>query len=224
MADEFEQVAKTYDRARRQLIPCFDAFYGKILSLIPYPPERSFKLVDLGTGTGLLAQRIADVYPKANITVIDRSEAMLAEARQRFAGTGRRVTFTGSDLAEISLPQGVDLIVSALAIHHLDDAAKRVLFGKCLQALRPGGWLINGDQVKGSTPAVEMRMRQRWLNAVRAAGVGEDDLGGALARMAHDRMAGLCEQMAWLDEAGFADVDCWFKDEMFAVYAGHRPD
>jgi tRNA (cmo5U34)-methyltransferase len=29
-------------------------------------------------------------------------------------------------------------------------------------------------------------------------------------------------QLAWMREAGFADVDCWYKHSSFAVMTGRR--
>jgi tRNA (cmo5U34)-methyltransferase len=41
--------------------------------------------------------------------------------------------------------------------------------------------------------------------------------------MKYDRMAPLNTQLRWLEEAGFQDVDCWYKNFSFAVFGGHRP-
>jgi tRNA (cmo5U34)-methyltransferase len=54
------------------------------------------------------------------------------------------------------------------------------------------------------------------------AGVGEGDLSAALTRMKEDRMSTLEEQRAWLEEAGFREVGCWYKDCSFAVYGSNR--
>ena len=32
----FDEAAQSYDRARRQLVPCFDDFYGTVLDLISF--------------------------------------------------------------------------------------------------------------------------------------------------------------------------------------------
>lgn len=54
------------------------------------------------------------------------------------------------DLADpLPTPRPWDAIVSALAIHHLDDAAKRELFARVHAALAPGGMFVNAEQVAG---------------------------------------------------------------------------
>jgi hypothetical protein len=41
--------------------------------------------------------------------------------------------------------------------------------------------------------------------------------------MTADHLSTLCEQSGWLEDAGFEDVDCLFKDRGFAVIFARRP-
>ena len=54
----FDSAARDYDKARKQLIPCFDEFYGVALELIPVDPSKDIKILDLGAGTGLFSSLI----------------------------------------------------------------------------------------------------------------------------------------------------------------------
>ena len=114
-------------------------------------------------------------------------------------------------------------MVSALSIHHLDDAAKRRLFGSVRSVLAPGGLFVNADQVLAPTPELEARAHARWRAQAAALGSDEAELAAAEARMTHDRCATLEAQLGWLREAGFVEVDCAFKAWRFAVYSGRRP-
>lgn len=218
--EAFDRSAQIYDRARRQLVPCFDDFYATALDRIPYAAERPFEVLDLGAGTGLFAFFVAQAFPRARFTLLDVSAEMLARARERFAGE-ERFTFLQRDFAE-PLPGAYDLVISGLAIHHLSDEAKRSLFARILAVLRPGGIFINADQVMGPTPELEREYNDAWLRQVRARGVSDADLLPAIERMKEDRMAPLEDQLRWLREAGFADVDCWYKHYRFAVFSGSR--
>ena len=52
------------------------------------------------------------------------------------------------------LPEGnFDLVVSALALHHLDGAGKADLFARVAALLRPGGRFVLGDVVVPEDPA-----------------------------------------------------------------------
>ncbi|MEW6269788.1 MAG: class I SAM-dependent methyltransferase [Thermodesulfobacteriota bacterium] len=218
----FDLDAAVYDRTRRQLIPCFDAFYGTALTLLPFARDARIRVLDLGAGTGMLAEQVARAFPRARFTLVDVAERMLAIARRRFAAESERFTFLVADLAALDLPPRQHVVTSALAIHHLEDDDKRRLFARVHAALEPGGVFVNAEQVLGPTAETERAWHDAWLARARAAGVAEVDLAAALARMTADRAAPLAEQLAWLRDAGFRDVRCAFQEERFALYGGVR--
>ena len=220
--DAFDATAQTFDRARRQLVPRFDDFYRTTIELIPFASDAAITVLDLGAGTGLLSSFVAAAFPHAEITLVDVSEEMLAQARQRFADRGSRFHFRALDFGSAALPGAYDVIVSALAIHHLTDSDKAALFRRVHAALPEGGAFINAEQVLGATPAMEQRNHDAWLRQVRELGVCDTDLAQALQRRVADRTSTLAAQLRWLEEAGFRDVDCFFKHYMFAVYAGFK--
>lgn len=218
----FAASAEVYDRTRRQLVPCFDEFYRVAVELVPFPRDGVLDVVDLGAGTGLLSAFLADAFPRARFTLVDVSDEMLARARARFADAGDRFSYVVADYGTTPLPRDVQLVVSALSIHHLPDERKRDLFARIHSALVPGGTFVNADQILGATRGIEERNRAAWLAATRRLGVPEADLAAAIERMRHDRPARLHDQLRWLGQAGFRDVDCAFQWYGFAVMGGTR--
>jgi tRNA (cmo5U34)-methyltransferase len=184
----FDKAAQDYDRARRQLVPCFDELYGTVLGLLPFERRAGVRILDLGAGTGLLSALVAEALPNAWITLVDFSEAMLKKARLRFASEPARFDFEVMDYAKEPLVGEYDAVISALSIHHLDDGEKRRLFRKVREILPEG----------------------------------EYDLAASLERIEQDKNATLKSQLAWLEEAGFEEVDCPYKNHRFAVYGGRK--
>lgn len=221
-ASAFTRYAQAYDAMRRRLIPCFDEFYGTALRLIDdWKTREDFRVLDLGAGTGLFSAMILERFPETELHLIDASSGMLDQAKERFRGNPR-VTFGIGDMATSDLGGPWDVIVSALAIHHLDDPDKQSLFAHIVGALRPGGLFVNAEQVLGPTLEAEDRYVRFWHADIRAAGVSEQEIAGAAERMAFDRCAPVEAQLAWMHEAGFHDVDCTFKSWRFAVLSGRR--
>ena len=138
---------------------------------------RAERVLELGTGTGETALRVRAGQPEAKWVGIDASEAMLARARERLPDADLRLQRLEDDL-----PAGpFDLVVSALAAHHLAAAGKRDLFSRVADVLRPGGTFVLGDVVvppAGKTVPIEIE----WVK----------DLPDSVE-----------DQLAWLREAGF---------------------
>jgi tRNA (cmo5U34)-methyltransferase len=215
--------ADDYDRARRKMVPCFDEFYRAALELLPFGADDRFEMLDLGAGTGLLSAMIAEVYPKARLTLFDLTPEMLTIARQRLKPLGKRVKFVTADFAKAAPSKTYDAVVSALAIHHLPDSGKRHLFADIFKYLTPSGVFINADQVAGESAAIDERARQRWIKRARELKVSERDLNAALARMKQDLPATVGQQLGWLREAGFVEVSCSYRNLIFAVLSGTKP-
>jgi len=215
----FDTTAATYDTDRAKLIPCNDAFYRKAIELVP---AGALRILDLGAGSGILSELVRRHHPAARVHLLDFSAAMLDRARTRLAGDDM-VSFEVADYSTAPLGEGWDAIVSALSIHHLEDEDKRKLFTRIVTALKPGGIFINAEQVAGPTPHLEETYKRLWLEQVRAAGATEQQIKDSLYRQAEDRSSSVEDQLQWMREAGFLDVDCWFKDNRFAVLSGVRP-
>ncbi len=219
----FDAAAPGYDGLRRQLIPCFEDFYGAVLDALPFPAGASPRVLDLGAGTGLLSGRVLERWPRARLVLVDLSTDMLDRARKRFAGREARVEIRAADYLEDPLGGPFDAVISALSIHHLPDAGKRALFRRAFAALRPGGWFVDADNVLAPTATLAARYRRLWISRVRSSGVGNVELAAALRRTRLDVLAPLSAQLAWLRRAGFADVDCSYRWLHFAVFGGRRP-
>jgi tRNA (cmo5U34)-methyltransferase len=214
----FSAHAPEYTALRRRLVPGFDAFYGAVtdaLGLLERPPQR---VLDLGAGTGLLSVAVVDAFPGVRLDLLDGSEPMLREARDRLGVATGEVHV--ADMAA-ELPAGpYDAVVSALAIHHLEDADKRGLFARISRVLRAGGVFVNAEQVAGPTAPLTRVYERMWVRDCTALGATAAELDGARERMRHDRCADTETQLRWMREAGLRNVDCIHKSWRFAVMVG----
>jgi tRNA (cmo5U34)-methyltransferase len=61
-----------------------------------------------------------------------------------------------------------------------------------------------------------------WLDHLQKSDLTKQQLSVIMERMSYDRTTPLQTQLDWLTEAGFEDVDCYYKYYNFAVYAGRK--
>jgi tRNA (cmo5U34)-methyltransferase len=155
-------------------------------------------VLDLGTGTGETLGRVLGRHIWARAIGIDESADMLDAARHQLAGYS--VDLRVADLLD-PLPAGpFDLVISALAIHHLGGPDKAVLFGRVAEVLRPGGRFVMGDVVIPQDPS----------DAVTPLSAD------------FDRPSPLAEQVEWLTAAGLAVTVVWSEGDL-AVVTADRP-
>jgi SAM-dependent methyltransferase len=119
---QFDRLAPRWDtmRSPTSLAPLESA----LESLEPAPR----RALDLGTGTGSAAFRIAERFPDADVVGVDLSPAMVAEARRKTPPElDGRVQFEQGDAAALPFADGAfDLVVLANMIPFFDELARVV--------------------------------------------------------------------------------------------------
>jgi trans-aconitate 2-methyltransferase len=128
------------------------------------------RVVDLGCGTGWLARALAERWPEAQVTGVDNSPPMLAQA-EKLAIDGR-LQFALGDIAIWSPSEPVDLIVSNAALQWIKDHER--LLGSLAAMLAPGGTLAvqmpNNFNSPSHTSIYDVAAEPRF--AAKLAGVG----------------------------------------------------
>ncbi len=218
--EQFNRIAKRYDSRRKDLIPCFDDYYGTIIDLLP-DDNQSPKILDIGAGTGLLTQMVYEKFPEAEITLIDIADEMLDVARDRFRGVDS-ISYVTADYTKHDFTEKFDIIVSALSIHHLTHEDKETLYRTCSKMLTAKGIFVNGDQFLGTTPENEELYQKWWVAKMREANLSDEEFEGWKPRTAMDKTATVSENLHWLEKAGFTNADIFYKNRNFGVIYGEK--
>jgi SAM-dependent methyltransferase len=178
--------------------------------LLDHVPRHVGRVLDLGTGDGrLLALLQRDRDHLLGIGV-DGSGVMLKAARERFAGQ-ERIELVEHDLIN-PLPQlgRFDAVVSSMAIHHLEHDRKRALYAEVFELLEPGGVFANFEHVASPTE----RLHRAFYAALGEPLEYEDP---------SDRLLDVETQLRYLRDAGFTDVDCYWKWLEMALLIAVKP-
>jgi trans-aconitate 2-methyltransferase len=103
------------------------------LDLMAHIPQADYNTIyDLGCGTGHLTQILAERFPNAQITGVDSSAEMLAEARRQFP----KISWVQADIRFWRPEAAPDLIFSNAALQWVPN--HETLFPSLLGILKPG--------------------------------------------------------------------------------------
>jgi tRNA (cmo5U34)-methyltransferase len=193
---QFHFDPETYAEVMQREVPEYERLQREVAAVAAGGLVRS--VLELGTGTGETARRVLHEHPEAHLVGIDASPEMLAAARE--ALSEREVDLRVARL-EDPLPDGpFDLVVSALAVHHLAGRAKADLFARVFHLLRPGGRFVLADVVVPEDP---------------------DDAVTPLDQ-GYDVPSRTDEQLQWLGDAGFLAHVAWEHGDLAVLWA-ERP-
>ncbi len=211
-----------------------------ICRLIPTTSEPQH-IVELCCGAGMLARALLERFPTTRVHGFDASPEMLATARRALHSFEHRVSLSAFRLEDASwrtFPYRVDAFVTSLAVHHLDPSEKRTLFTDCYRALVPGGRLIIADVVRPASPEGSALAAYAWDETVRQRALAIDGSLDAFLVFQRDRWNyhgdanpdpidkpdTLVDQLTWLREAGFREIDVYWMLAGHAVFGGTTPN
>jgi ubiquinone/menaquinone biosynthesis C-methylase UbiE len=103
-------------------------------------------VLDLGCGTGTLAIQVKERVPAARVLGLDGDPAMLIRARAKARYQGVSVRFDERLSWNLPYPAAsIDVVLSTLFFHHLDQVGRSRTLAEVVRVLRPGGRLHVGD-------------------------------------------------------------------------------
>lgn len=144
--DEFDKWSQKYDEPgffqRHLFIPTEEHILNELSSR--ETPESTFRMLDVGCGTGKLVRKVGDKFPKASLAGVDIAPGMIAVASEKTKGQDR-FQFQVANAAE-RLPfddASLDYVTCCHSFHHYPNqpaAAKEFL-----RLLKPTGRLLFVD-------------------------------------------------------------------------------
>jgi ubiquinone/menaquinone biosynthesis C-methylase UbiE len=146
-AASYDKVAPEFDRLTEWLSAPIALRMIELAHLKP-----SDWILDVGTGTGLLAFRAARLVAEGHVIGVDHSAGMIEQARTKARQSGLHdvVVFSQSDAEQLEFSdQSFDVVLSLYALFHFPNPLRAL--GEMYRVLRPGGRAVVGVG-RGPTP------------------------------------------------------------------------
>ena len=232
-----EEDSAVYRALAEVAVPRREEQLATLLCLLPFGKDDAFRIVDLGCGEGVLEYAALSAFPNATVLALDGSESMREHALGLLKPFGERV-----DVRHFALESddwrgelgGADCVVSSLVVHHLNDGGKRKLFHEARERMNDGGALmlidcvqpVRGEGVKLFADAYDGISRQQSIEHTGDTALFDRFVEEKWNIFRHpepsEMLAPLSHQLAWLAEAGFEGVDCFWLNAGYAVYGGYK--
>ena len=215
VANEFNKIAKDYDNQRKKLIPVFDDFYQIATQSIEIN-SKTPKVLEIGTGTGLFSQIFLNKFPEAKMDLVDLAQDMLNIAKERFSNYSN-LNFFIEDILDFSPDEKYDVVISSLAIHHLEVENQEKLYYKIFSWLKNGGIFLNAEMIAGENEFLN-NIYEKWIiEKANETDLDEKAKHAAIERLKLDKKVPISTQLKWLKNAGFSHFDCLYKAYCFGV-------
>ena len=137
MADLFKDKSKDWDATERVIL-LSKAIGSLIVQHVPLNDHMT--VMDFGAGTGLISSHVAPRVKK--IIAVDVSAAMLNNLAAK-SELKEKVRIACQNILTTPINEKFDLIMSAMAMHHVDDTPQ--LIKTFAQHLKPGGLIALAD-------------------------------------------------------------------------------
>ena len=205
-----------YDAVIRTLIPHYQELIAAAGTAVGALARTAPAVVDLGTGSGALAQAILKVRPRARLIGIDEDPGMLAMAVKRLRG---RIQVIDGNFEHTVIPR-CDVISASFALHHIPTGRRKAaIYKRCFAALRPGGLLVSADCCLAASKVLQQTHRAAWLAHLQGRYSRAKAEGYLRAWAKEDVYFTLDREVELLREAGFG-VEIAFRKSCFAVVVG----
>lgn len=221
--EHFEAEALEFDGIIIKLIPFYDQMIGALIDSIHFDSNSAIRIIDLGCGTGTVAKRISQKFPNSKIVCLDIASNMIDIAKHKLS-EHKDTEFITGDFSMIDIDNKFDVVVSSLALHHLEnDIRKKEFYNKIHDILSDFGLFINADVVLASTDYHQNINMNRWIEFMKKS-IPEDEIfyKWIPKYKAEDRPAKLIDQLKWLQDIGFKSVDVIWKYYNFSVFGGFK--
>lgn len=207
-----------YDREIRRLVPHYDEMVREGLSVLEGLVAPDARIVDLGAGTGRMAEALLSALPSAQVIAVDVDAKMLEAARGRLARFGDRVSFREQSFFD-PLP-ACDAVVASLSLHHVQALDRKIDAHRAIhEALSPGGVLVVLDATVNTHPRIAERTFARWADAMGEHGIDRETAHGHFRSWSkEERYFSIADELAALGRAGFAHPECFWRKGPVSVY------
>lgn len=141
-----------WDAQQAGYLPHREARFQVMLDVLEVLMPTEFVAIDLACGPGAISQRLLERFPQARCVAVDLDPVLLAIGQGVLGDMNGRLRWVEADLmtdawGKLVGEVQVDAVLTTTALHWLPSDRLIQVYRQLGQLVRPGGVVINGDNV-----------------------------------------------------------------------------
>ena len=210
--------SKEYDRKIMQTVPYYEEFYKQVIDLVKVHKSEDVFWLDIGCGTGKMAEVAFPNIDIRRFVFVDSSENMMRIAKERFADT--KSEFNVCNILDILYVGEFDVVTSIQVNHYFHKQQKIEVLKKCYSALKHNGIYIGFENFMPYTERGTRLGLERWKSYQLCQERGPKECQEHLNRFGVDYFPiTISEHLENMNRAGFDVAEIlWVSNLQVGVY------
>ena len=208
-----KEITEIFDEHVRKSVPMYDNFHNTIGDLSEWFIEDNTNVYDIGTSTGEGLNNLVSHHKnkKVNYIGIDSSKDMINKAKENLKE--HSITLINRDISDSDTEiHNASFITSILTLQFIPQRKRKIVVDKAYKGLNKGGALVIVEKVIGNNARFDEMFIELYHDFKLTNGLTEEEVF-AKSRAIRGVMSPntVQENISMLEEAGFKDVDIFFK-------------
>lgn len=208
-----DKVTKVFDDHVTKSVPMYDEFHNVIADMSVYFTQMGTNVVDVGTSTGTLINKIKEnnIHRKLTYTGIDIEESMINECNRRY----KDMSFEVNNALNYSY-NNASVVTCMLSLQFMQKSERIELINKIYKEMNYDGALFIVEKIKTEVLDIHDIYNDLYYDFKRINNVDSEILDKNASLRGVMKPITLNDNVKILKNAGFKKVDIFMKYNNFA--------
>lgn len=202
-----------YDKNIAITLPYYEEYFKQITDIVHTAFPMPVTWLDIGCGTGKMADLAMKNLPVKKMVCCDNSPQMLKTAKEHVSSL--KVDFREISIQNLQFDSDFDIITAVLVTHYLKYEDRIVSIRNCYNALKKNGMFFTVENFAPNNDIFKRLYLERWKNFQRENGKSEEECESHILRYNTEYFpVTIMEQMQVLQKCGFNNIEIFWCSYM----------
>ena len=202
-----------YDKNIVATLPYYEEYFKQIIEIVYTAFHMPIAWLDIGCGTGKMADMAIRNLQVENMVCCDNSPQMLKIAKERICSL--KVDFRETLIQNLQYDSDFDVITAILITHYLKHEERIASITNCYNAIKENGLFFTVENFAPNNDIFKRLYLERWKNYQYENGKSEEECQSHVLRYNTEYFpVTITEQIHVLQECGFRNVEIFWCSYM----------